>query len=135
MSRTTGRSCNCIAASPTAKLQLETARGIPIRASCTRAAALQPGFIHRAMPGEGTWRNYVGNNSERKTKDPETIEISAVFREPARPAGDAAFRGFPVKRRQRRTSFSRRSAISRRSFDAEYSKISKLLKENAGARG
>lgn len=37
MSRTTGRSCNCIATSSTAKLQVETARGIPIRASCRRA--------------------------------------------------------------------------------------------------
>jgi len=33
-----------------------------------------------------------------KTKDPETIEISAVFRKPVRLAEDAAFRGFPIKR-------------------------------------
>jgi len=33
-----------------------------------------------------------------KAKDPETIEISAVFRKPVRLAEDAAFRGFPIKR-------------------------------------
>lgn len=40
----------------------------------------------------------MGNNSEREAKDPETIEISAVFRNPARPVEDAAFQGFLIKR-------------------------------------
>jgi len=40
----------------------------------------------------------VSKQQREEGKDPETIEISAVFREPARPAGDATFQRFPIKR-------------------------------------
>jgi len=39
----------------------------------------------------------VGKQQREEGKDPETIEISAVFREPARPAEDVAFQRFPIK--------------------------------------
>jgi hypothetical protein len=104
MSHTTGRNCNCIATSPTAKLQVETARHTNSRPRCTRVAApFNPArrFIHCASgTARRNARNYVEKQQRErgKAKDPETIEISAVFRKPVRLAEDAAFRGFPIKR-------------------------------------
>lgn len=63
---TTGRSCNCIAASPTAKLQVETARGIPTRASRTRARARRCPLARPSRIGSGLYPGCTGPGGPRR---------------------------------------------------------------------
>lgn len=78
-------------------------------------------------------RSYVGKQQRvGKAKDPETIEISAVFRKPVRPAEDAAFRRFPIKRASDVVVCDRRFRAG--PFDGGMLENPETVEGNAGAR-
>lgn len=91
MSRTTGRSCNCIATSPTAKLQMETARHTDSRPLARARRAVAP-----FNPG----RVYTSRDRTAKERAQLCGQTTARGRQGS--GNDWNFRGFPGASKTRR---------------------------------